>query len=297
MYPLQSMVVKSVKIKGDDAVSIQQSQVDQFKTLGYTVMPELFTPREVQAFRADLERLRREGKFNNVRTEGDSATVSASKMNLQICPLLHHSTLSRAVPFHPRVIDAVSRLIGDPVVLHLDQVFLKPARHGTGTNWHQDNAYFHINNPMLGTAMWVAVHDATIANGTLNIIPGLAHEKLEHIKDPESNHHIRCYPPEQNAIALEVPAGGAVFFCYGVPHCTRANNTDHDRAGLAYHFLHASCCTDEYTKHNHPLGTVLSGPQASGGEKEYGVRVAGTWEQEVEKALAPVAAATSCAAS
>jgi phytanoyl-CoA hydroxylase len=284
---------KLLNFKETTAVSLEQSKVDQFKKQGYTVMPELFTPRELQAFRADLERLRREGKFNNVRTEGDSTTVSSSKMNLQICPLLHHSTLSRAVPFHPKVLDAVSKLIGDPVVLHLDQVFLKPARHGTGTNWHQDNAYFHINNPMLGTAMWVAVHDATIANGTLNIIPSLAQEALEHVKDPESNHHIRCYPPEENAIALEVPAGGAVFFCYGVPHCTRANNTDYDRAGMAYHFLHESCCTAEYLQNQRPLGTLLTGPKATGGEKEYGQRIAGTWEQEVEKALSAVACAAS----
>ena len=38
---------------------------------------------------------------------------------------------------------------------------------GIGTNWHQDNAYFKIRDPMRGTAMWIAAHDATIANGTI----------------------------------------------------------------------------------------------------------------------------------
>jgi phytanoyl-CoA hydroxylase len=272
-------------------MNISKAQVEQFHTQGYTVMPKFFTENEILAFRAELDRLRREGHFNNVRTDGDSKTVSQQKMNLQICPLVHKSTFFRAMPFHPKVLDTIPQLIGDEVILHLDQVFLKPARHGTGTNWHQDNAYFKIADPMRGTAMWIAVHDATIANGTLRIIPGAFKENYEHKKDPESNHHIRCYPPEERAIACEVPAGGAVFFCYGLPHCTGANNTDKDRAGVAYHFLHESCYTEEYRKHHKPLGTYLTGPKATGGVKEYGAKIAGTWESECEAALASQVAA------
>ena len=50
---------------------------------------------------------------------------------------------------------------GPALILRLDQVFLKPPRDGMGTNWHQDNAYFKISDPLKGTAMWIAVHDAT----------------------------------------------------------------------------------------------------------------------------------------
>ncbi|HYF48444.1 MAG TPA: phytanoyl-CoA dioxygenase family protein [Planctomycetota bacterium] len=265
-------------------MKITREQVQQFKTQGYTVVKDFFNEQEILAMRADLERLRREGKFNNVRTEGDSKTVSQQKANLQICPLYPKSELFRALPFKQEVLDTIPQLIGDPVILHLDQVFLKPARHGTGTNWHQDNAYFKIPDPFLGTAMWIAVHDATIANGTIRLIPDLAKEKLEHVKDPESNHHIRCYPPEEKAVYAEVPAGGVVFFCYGVPHATGANNTDKDRAGVAYHFLNGVCYTEEYKQTFKPIGTVLSGKGYSAGEKEYGFKP--SWTAECEKALA-----------
>jgi phytanoyl-CoA hydroxylase len=267
-------------------MSLTQAQVKQFKTDGYTVLPAFFTQREVLAMRAELDRLRREGAFRNVRVEGDGKTHSKEKENLQICPLYKHSTFFRALPFHSKVLSTIPELIGDPVILHLDQVFLKPARHGTGTNWHQDNAYFKIEQPFLGTAMWIAVHDATIANGTLNVIPGVAHEKLEHSRDPESDHHIRCYPDESKAIPVEVPAGGVAFFCYGTPHCTRANNTDKDRAGVAYHFLNEVCYTQDLQERSKPIGTVLTGPKCSGGLNEYKAKIAGTWQQEVEAALA-----------
>src|SRR5262249_21142577 len=143
----------------------------------------------------------------------------------------------RAMPFAPQVAEAVGQLIGDPVVLHLDQVFLKPARHGSGTNWHQDNAYFRIADPLKGTAMWTAVHAAHVGNGPLRRIPGSFSEADEHQRDPDSDHDIRCYPDEHEAVSVELPAGGVVFFAYGVAHATGGNPTDADRAGVALHFI------------------------------------------------------------
>jgi ectoine hydroxylase-related dioxygenase (phytanoyl-CoA dioxygenase family) len=107
-----------------------------------------------------------------------------------------------------------------------------------------------------------------------------------------SDHHIRCYPPDESkAVACEVKAGGVVFFCYGTPHCTRGNRTDKDRAGFAYHFLHESVAGSSsqgpaLTKPDRDYHPYLTGPNATGGLKEYGVKVAGTWRSEIDKALA-----------
>ena len=263
---------------------VSQEQIEQFRTRGYCAVERFFDEREVAAMQAEVARWQHEGLLKNVRTEGDGASHSDQKQNLQICPLNPASPLFRAMPFEEKVVNTVGALIGEDFVLHLDQTFVKPGRHGTGTNWHQDNAYFKINDPLMGTAMWIAVHDATIANGTLRVIPDVFREQYEHGRDPESDHHIRCYPPEENAVPIEVPAGGAVFFCYGTPHATGANNTDHERAGVAFHFLHREAIGDN--PNNKPLGTELVPPHTTGGEKEYGARVAGTWSREVEKLIA-----------
>src|ERR1700709_1980608 len=114
------------------------------------------------------------------------------------------------MPFAPKVAEAGAQLIGVPVLFLLDQVFLKPGKHGAGTNWHQDNAYFQIPDPLKGTALWTAVHDATIANGTLRVISGVFNQKFEHSRDPFSDHHIRCYPDESKAEFVELPAGGVI---------------------------------------------------------------------------------------
>ncbi len=184
----------------------------------------------------------------------------------------------------PKVAGAVSRLIGDPFLLILDQLFLKPSHVGTGTHWHQDNAYFKIDDPLKGTAMWVAVHDATAANGTLRLIPGSHRHSYAHERDPWSDHHIHCSPPEEEALVVEVGAGGAVFFCYGVAHSTGDNATDEERAGMAFHFLHGDCASGDLVEPGRDRRPWITGPQATGGLREYGVDLgSGAFDTEVQR--------------
>jgi len=267
-------------------VSLSASELRQFREEGYTAVSRFFDERETAAMRAEIERLTRDGKLRNVATEGDGATPAARLKNLQLCPMYRHSDLFRALPFHPRVVEAVTQLLGKPVLLHLDQVFLKPPGDGMGTAWHQDNAYFKIADPMKGTAMWIAIHDATVENGTLHVIPGSFREAYPHERDPYSDHHIRCYPPEARALPVELPAGGVCFFCYGTAHCTRENRSDRERAGVAYHFLRTDYAQGDLVAPDRDYRPHLTGPEATGGEREYGIRVVGTWDREVERVLA-----------
>ncbi len=262
------------------------SEVEQFPSEGWVAKEDFWSGRETQAMQKELERLKAVGLLRNVATAGDGKTPATDQVNLQLCPMFPHSSFYRAMPFAEKAITAVQQLIGDPVVLHLDQVFLKPGKQGAGTNWHQDNAYFRIEDPLKGTAMWTAVHAATVENGTIHVIPGSFRVAYPHSRDPYSDHHIRCYPPEDAAIAIELPAGGAAFFAYGVAHCTLGNTTEKERAGVALHFINGAM--DATAQGGFPLDKrpYLTGAAASGGLNEHGVTVAGTWEREVAAVLA-----------
>lgn len=261
---------------------LTDQQIQQFQQAGYTAVPDFFNQREVQALQAEVERFKREGLVRNVATEGDGETPSKTKANLQLIPLYDKSDLIRALPFDERVKEAITQLIGTPALLHLDQMFLKPGQRGMGTSWHQDNAYFKISDPLRGTAMWVAIHDATVANGTIHVIPGSHKEQYEHSRDPNSNHHIYCSVPEESAVPIELKAGGVAFFCYGTAHSTKANQTERERAGMAFHFLHRDYVSQARMAEEKPM---LTGPDATGGLREYGLRVEGTWNAEVERVL------------
>lgn len=271
-------------------MSFTDEQTTQFRTHGFLAVPDFWNAQEVAAMQAELNRLQENGKLHNVATEGNGKTHSTQKANLQLCPLYPHSDLFRAMPFAPKVAEAIRQLIGDPVLLHLDQVFLKPAQHGAGTNWHQDNAYFKIPDPLKGTALWTAVHDATVENGTMRVIPDAFDTPLEHTRDPDSDHHVRCYPDESQAQIVELPAGGALFFAYGTPHATGANTTERERAGVALHFLNGEMDGEALGGFEPGLRSYLTGEKADGGTSTYGVQVGGTWQNEVERALQTQAA-------
>ncbi|MEM7538625.1 MAG: phytanoyl-CoA dioxygenase family protein [Chloroflexota bacterium] len=265
---------------------LTEHQIKQFKDDGYVALPDFFTKEEVTAMLAELERFKSEGLGRNVATEGDGETTSTTKINYQIIPLNNKSTLFRAMPFHPKIIDCLSHLIGTPFVRQLDQIFLKPAHTGAGTDWHTDNGYFKISDPTKATGMWIALHDATIANGTLEVVPGSYKQTFDHERDLNSDHHIHTEVEDSAAVAVELPAGGAVFFNYGTAHGTRANNTDHERAGLAFHFLRTDYIPADYGEGSLASFVHLTGAQATGGEAEYGERVEGTWADEVAALLA-----------
>ena len=273
-------------------MKLTPAQIEQFRRRGYLAVPGFFNAEETAALQADIARLKHNGFLRNVATDGDGKTTSQTKQNLQLCPANFYSTLIRAVPFAPKVIDTVTRLLGPEVTLHLDQIFLKPGRTGMGTAWHQDNAYFKIPKPIRGTAMWIAIHDATVANGTMRIVPDAWETLLPHQRDGNSDHHIRCYPDESKVIDVELKAGSVLFFCYGTPHATGDNQTDTEPAGLAYHFL----CEDQTSEEFYTTGRMgnprprLTGPRATGGFEEYGSVIAGTWDAEVKRALPPAKA-------
>lgn len=257
-------------------MKLTSEQLTQFRQDGYTTAPDFFSPKEVAAMQTELQRLKDEGLLHNVACAGDGRTEATGAQNLQICPLGPKSKLFRSLGFADKVIEAIRQLIGDPIVWQLDQIFLKPARHGAGTSWHQDNAYFRIKDRRQGVGMWTAVHAATVANGTMNVIPRGDTELLAHERDGGSNHHIKCVVDESLAVPIELPAGGVLFFNYAVPHCTRGNTTDHERAGLALHFLREEAVVN-------PESTVatVTGKNATNGVKEFGQDQRHEWERQV----------------
>lgn len=265
---------------------------EQFRRDGYVVVDPFFNAHEVAALQSGFHELIDAGKLHNVATDFDRQTRRDDKVNLQVCPLSYHHPFFAALPFHAKVRGLVTELLGGPAYKFLDQIFYKPGRVGTGTNWHQDNHYFGVENPFLGLGLWIAIHDANRANGALRVLPGYTGCPVAHVPDPESDHHFRMYEAEgDQPVVLEVKAGAVIAFCFNMPHSTTRNETDAGRAGLAYHFIRSGevGVWHEEAVNPHaefPLwgvegqahGPVISGPTYSRGLQEY--------EQDMEQVLA-----------
>lgn len=236
-------------------MSLRQAQIDQFLAEGYTTAPHFFNEDEVAAMQIEVERWIDANMFRDVSTNPEI------QQNYQLIPLYSRSPLFKALPFAPKVIDAVGNLIGYPVIKILDQSFYKPPHSGMGTSWHTDNAYFKLRDPLRGTAMWIAIHDGDVSNGTLKVVPGAFNEDFPHTRDPASDHHIHTQLDESRAVLCELEAGGVVFFCFGTPHATGDNQSDDHRVGVGIHFVNQDYMSSLQATHWEQ--TVLSSENAS----------------------------------
>ena len=251
---------------------VTDKHVKEFKRNGFTKIDNFWSTEELSIIKHALESVYNKGKLNNVATESDGETHTSEDKNLQLCPLMPEHQAFDCLPFAPKVGNAISKLILEDINescnCYLSQTFWKPARHGLGTGWHQDNAYFKLSEGRKGTAMWTAVHDANIENGTLHVIPRMDSEVLPHVRDLSSDHHITCKDSvnEADAVSVEIPAGGVVFFNCNVPHSTRANTTNKPRAAVAYHFVSTNVARDR--QFSLPEGAQYTTPIISGPESD-----------------------------
>lgn len=247
---------------------VTDSHLQQFQQNGFTIVPGFFTPREAAAMRLELERMEAAGLGRDVMPAGE-------KQNIHFIRLDELSSLFKALPFAPKVTAALTRLIGQPARLWLDQIFLKPAEVGAGNVWHEDNARFKVPDVTRSTGMWIAIHDAARANGTLELIPGSwrGSDRSLLFRQPSPQEEAR-------AVLAEMAAGGAAFFNFGTLHCTRDNLSGAPRAAAAYHFLHGANLPDE-THMGYGRDIPVTGPGADAFSRE-----AGDWDQIVSRVLA-----------
>ena len=79
----------------------------------------------------------------------------------------------------PQIVELVSGVLGDDLILWGCHVFCKPAGEGFETPWHQDGHYWPIR-PLANCTVWVALEPSTRDNGCLRVIPGSHRAKLLH---------------------------------------------------------------------------------------------------------------------
>src|SRR6266571_1595673 len=91
---------------------------------------------------------------------------------------------------HPAVLDAVEDLIGPDIRLFHLSVWPKKARDPAYVSWHQDATYFGLE-PALQVTAWVALTDASIEAGCMEVIPG-SHKlgQLHHAERADATHNL-----------------------------------------------------------------------------------------------------------
>jgi hypothetical protein len=142
--------------------------------------------------------------------------------------------------FHRCGLQIARQLLGPRARFRSDISFMKPARIGSDTPWHQDEAFGNPAFDHQEITIWLALTPASVANSCMSFIPGSQHfPVLEHRPmggDPRS-HALECidgFDPAQ-AVACPLVAGSCTIHTHRTLHYAGPNNSDQFR--LAYALL------------------------------------------------------------
>ena len=137
----------------------------------------------------------------------------------------------------PRLLDLVQDLIGAEITsTPIQHVRIKPPStmlfsdenrpHLDQTAWHQDRAVAHAEADQTDmVTIWIAVTDATVENGCLQVVSTVHDTMLPHCPMKQTA-IAEGYLDMDRAIPLPVKSGGIVVLDPMLPHSSLANVTD-----------------------------------------------------------------------
>ena len=152
---------------------------------------------------------------------------------------VHRDSVFHEFATQPDLVASVQHLLGPDIDCFLSQfIFKNPG--AWGQPWHQDAFYFPFDRgPQVG--VWLAVTEATLANGCLHVVPGSHLEPVhEHLLDRRPNANQGYVEILDHDMSGERPVtmapGDLLIFHSHLMHRSKDNNSSAIRAAMVYHF-------------------------------------------------------------
>lgn len=174
--------------------------------------------------------------------------LDSDKVVVQIVNIWQAHPAFRAHISHAAIVDMVLQLMSTETlrVWH-DQIQYKPPSTGSSTKWHQDFPAWPVLNPADLVTAWVALDDATLANGCLQFVPGSHlwgdnHVGLATNADFSPEYDLRQLPlrAKVDVVPVEVPKGAVSFHHCAIWHASAPNPSDRHRRAIAVHYMPGS---------------------------------------------------------
>lgn len=146
----------------------------------------------------------------------------------------------KALCEHPRLIELLTRAMGESPALYANQALLKPPHIGSEKPWHQDMAYFNLPPETMVIGIWIALDAATAENGCMHVIPG------SHRDGPTVHFRVRDWQICDRDVAtsrdvmVPLQPGGLMMFHGLTHHGTPPNRSPQTRRALQFHYYPAS---------------------------------------------------------
>ena len=217
---------------------LHEDEVAHYRREGWVVPRFRLPPARVAAMVDALETLLRQNpgvrpeKLVSAHIEGDNGEgVRGSRAFLDLAR-------------DPEIVELVSGVLGEDVILWGCHVFCKPAVEGYETPWHQDGHYWPIR-PLATCTAWVALEASTVENGCLRVIPRSHAERRlhEHLHEERTDLTLNqrmAHVDEAAAHDIELEPGELSLHDVYMIHGARANTSGKRRTGAALRYMPAT---------------------------------------------------------
>jgi non-heme Fe2+,alpha-ketoglutarate-dependent halogenase len=210
-------------------------QISQYERDGYVCPVDAFSPEQAAIWHERLMAFE--------RAEGQKMTRGHNFKPHLLFPWVDEIVHS------PAVLDAVEDLIGPNIRLFHLSVWPKDPGTGAYVSWHQDATYFALD-PICHVTAWVALTDAPIEAGCMEVVPGshrlgqLRHADMQDTNNLLSRGQTLAAEVDRSRTAyMAVKAGQFSLHHTHLVHNSRPNRSSHRRVGLGISYIptHARC--------------------------------------------------------
>ncbi|MDZ4687160.1 MAG: phytanoyl-CoA dioxygenase family protein [Planctomycetaceae bacterium] len=150
-------------------------QIVHFNTYGFIKGLRAFPAGEVAGVRGYFDDL----LARVVASGGDSYSISSA--HLKYGPVWD-------ILCEPRIVDAVSDLLGENVIGWGSHFFCKMPGDGKAVAWHQDASYWPLS-PSKAVTVWLAIDDADVENACMRFVAGSHHHGAMTFRPSDPNEH------------------------------------------------------------------------------------------------------------
>ncbi len=190
---------------------------------GFTVLESVFTYEEMTRLDSALRQYAEQSGKDIERTVAFLQKVA------------ERDDFVRDFARHPALVEAAIALLGPDVDLYFNQHVVKNPGPQEAFSWHQDDAYGPVE-PTPYLTVWVAMTEATVANGCVWALPGSWKQGL--LPHTPSSFGLSCHSlddPDQG-VPVEVGLGGIACFWSLTVHKSGPNLTDQPRKAMIFQY-------------------------------------------------------------
>jgi len=254
--------------------AITQEHLDFYEQEGYLAVEDAFTPAEVDAAKQGLLDLIIGSKpdfvgilFEKKAAErlGELSPDERQDAVRKLVDFVKYEARLDALASHPKLLEALARILAARPHLYADQAMIKPPHIGREKPWHQDKAFFSLPMATKIVGVWVALDEATVENGCMHVRPQ-GHQQGPIVHFQRRDWQLcdsECIG--KPCVAVPLKPGGILFFDGLIPHGTPSNHSGRRRKALQFHY-HAEGVQKGLEKVDEELRLAVFGADGKGVE-------------------------------